>query len=313
LAQGFGGHESVQWNERDADIAGDGIADGDVQREVERILEPPRPQAAGAAGGGRLAINVGGDAAYRRITKLQVVPHDPALHESVAQPVRRHASQLRQTLLRLGLSHRHARARMRGHALDRARVLPLVTRGDPRLLIARSIDVSSDLFLGVLVDCSGSMSGANLERARRFGVLVAEAARGLTGVDARFYGFTDKVIYEAGDARRCAVSSLQASDGNNDAAALDHVANVAARSTRRAKLLVMISDGLPTECSVAALRNLVVQLGRRHRMCCAQVAVRPLSEVCFPHYVLLDDANLDAAVRRFADLIGKLVGRALAM
>jgi hypothetical protein len=29
--------------------------------------------------------------------------------------------------------------------------------------------------------------------------------------------------------------------------------------------------------------------------------------------VLLDDANLDAAVRRFAELIARLVGRALTM
>ncbi|MBL8944080.1 MAG: hypothetical protein JNK45_13070, partial [Myxococcales bacterium] len=149
--------------------------------------------------------------------------------------------------------------------------------------------------------------------ARRFAVLVAEAARGLAGVDARFFGFTDQVIWDAGDARRCAVASLEASGGNNDAAALDHVARVAAASRRRARLIVMISDGLPTECSVSALKAVVRELGRRHRMCCAQVAVRPLSEICFPNYVLLDDANLDAAVRRFAELIARLVGRALTM
>ena len=117
--------------------------------------------------------------------------------------------------------------------------------------------------------------------------------------------------HEAGDAQRCAVTSLQANGGNNDAAALDHVAQVAAKSLRRAKLLVMVSDGLPTECSVAALKGVVHQLSRRHSMCCAQVAVRELDERCFPHYVVLDDANLDLSVRRFGDLIGRLVGRAI--
>jgi hypothetical protein len=155
------------------------------------------------------------------------------------------------------------------------------------------------------------MTGDNIARAKRFGVLVAEAARGLPGVDARFFGFTDRIVYEAGDAERCAVTSLVANGGNNDAGALDYVAQVAAKSRRRAKLLVMVSDGLPTECSVGALRNVVQQLTRRHGMCCAQVAVRPLEEVCFPHYVVLDDANLDLSVRRFGDLVGKLVGRAI--
>lgn len=312
LAHGFGGHESVGWNERDADITSDGIRDTDVQREVERILEPPRANP-GAAGGGRLAINVGAGDAYKKITKVQPVAPDAARHAALASTVGRHASRLRETLERLGLGHRATRGRLRGHAIDRSRVRAVVTRGDPRMLQARELQVYSDLFLGVVVDCSGSMSGANLDRARRFAVLVAQAARGLVGVDARFFGFTDTVIWDAGDARRCAVASLEASGGNNDAAALDHVANVAARSRRRAKLVVMISDGLPTECSVSALRAVVRDLTRRHHMCCAQVAVRPLSEICFPNYVLLDDANLDAAVRRFAELIARLIGRALAM
>ena len=39
-----------------------------------------------------------------------------------------------------------------------------------------------------------------------------------------------------------------------------------------------MSDGLPTECTVAALRGLVRQLGQRERMVCAQVAVQALQD-----------------------------------
>jgi hypothetical protein len=70
----------------------------------------------------------------------------------------------------------------------------------------------------------------------------------------------------------------------------------------------MISDGLPTECSVAALRALVANLGRKGFIC-AQVAVHPLEEVCFPHYVVLDEKNMDVSVSRFGELIMKLVTR----
>jgi len=75
--------------------------------------------------------------------------------------------------------------------------------------------------------------------------------------------------------------------------------------------MVMISDGLPTECSVAALRGLVARLSNRMNICCAQVAVQPLAELCFPNYVLLNDAEPDASVRRFGAVIARLVKRAL--
>src|SRR5207344_398816 len=98
-----------------------------------------------------------------------------------------------------------------------------------------------------------------------FGSLLAEAARHNRGIDLRLFGFTDQVIYDAGSARRCAVHALQSSGGNNDAGALWHVAQVAMASPRKTKLLVMISDGLPTECTVAALTGLVRRLTYRLR------------------------------------------------
>jgi hypothetical protein len=75
---------------------------------------------------------------------------------------------------------------------------------------------------------------------------------------------------------------------------------------------VMISDGLPTECSVAALRGLVIMLTKRRGIVCAQVAVRKLEEECFPHYVVLDDSEIDVAVAKFGRMIGDLARKVLA-
>jgi hypothetical protein len=133
----------------------------------------------------------------------------------------------------------------------------------------------------------------------------------MPSVDVRIFGFTDRVIYDAGDARCPAVHALEAGGGNNDSGALWHVANTARASRRRAKLLVMISDGLPTECSAASLKHLAQELTRRHQMCCAQIAVQPLPEVLFPHYVECDGPDTNLVVRKFGRIVEGLVKRAM--
>jgi hypothetical protein len=314
LAEAFGGHEGLEWGEREGSIHGEGIGDDDVQREVERILDPRQIQRGEGREGppGKLAVNVNENTKFDEIKQVEKLPPDPEAHRLLAQEVRRASERLRDVMRRLGLAMLPQRARLRGRSFDRTRARAVVLRRDPRMLVAREVTIDSDLFIGIVVDCSGSMQvGTSMNKAHRFGVLIAEAVRSLPGVDARFFGFTDRVIYDAGDARSCAVTSLKAGGGNNDAAALYHVAKIAAASRRRAKLLVMISDGLPTECSVAALRNLVDDLTRRRGMCCAQVAVRPLAEICFPHHIVLDQDDIEASTRRFGEVVSRLVGRAI--
>ena len=312
-AKVFGGPEGLVYGERDEEVYGAGIDDDVLQREVERILDPRRSKTGGQHGKvDRLQINVNPSDEFDRITRVIRVNGNAELHKKLAHDVQRHSTRLRAHLDDLGLRWEPVRARTQGRALDRTRLIPLVTRNDPRILVARTPIRKTDLFLGTLVDCSSSMSaGQNIERAKKFAVLVAEAVRTLHGVEARFFGFTSNVIYDAGSAHDCGVVGLAASGGNNDAAALYHAANVAMSSKQRAKVLVMISDGLPTECSVNALRALVKTLTKRRNIVCAQVAVRDLEEVCFPHYVVLDDSEPDVAVAKFGRMIGELARRSL--
>lgn len=309
----FGGHETLPDDPNAAERAG--LEDDDIQREIERIFEAPKPNPdpppQQSTRPSKLVVNVGTKATFDRIDNVQPMKVDPAAHRLVAGQVRRHALRLREDFERLGLRHVAERARLSGRAFDRTRAKAVVLKRDPRMLVARRLVVASDLFLGVAVDCSGSMVGDSIDKARRFGVLIAEAARGMTAVDARFIGFTDRILFDAGDQRRCAVSQLQATGGNNDAAALMHVAGLAKASRRRAKLLVMISDGLPTECSTTALRTLVDDLTRRHGMLCAQVAVKQIHEPCFKHYVEVLSPDLDASTRRFGEIVSRLAAGAL--
>lgn len=312
LAGICGGHEGLGGDSRDQDVFGDRISDHEVQREVERILAPPRKQAGGKPGvPGVVQVNVGPEERFASITNVLPLPYDPAARRALGAQVARHARRMRGYLEELGLRLEPQRMRMRGSRFDRTRARAVVLRGDPRMLVARELQPRTDLFLGIAVDCSGSMaSGGCMDRARLFASLLAESAVGLRGVDLRVIGFTDRTIYDAGDADRCAVAQLPIEGGNNDAAGLAHLAGLADASPRRAKLLVMISDGLPTECSTVALTALVRRLERRG-LCVAQVAVRPLSERCFTHYVELEEDNVDVAVRRFGTIIARLVRRAI--
>jgi Mg-chelatase subunit ChlD len=257
-------------------------------------------------------INLREDETFPAITDIRKLVPDPRAHAAYVQQVARHARRMRDFFERMGLRYEPQRFRVRGRCVDRTRLQGVILRGDPRMLVARELRVRTDLFLGVLVDCSSSMTMNNrIERAKLFAVLLAEAAKGLRGIDVRVLGFTHGVIYDAGTARHCAAHALEAEGGNNDAAALWHGAQLALRSRRKAKLLVMISDGSPTECSVAALRALVGRLSRRAGICCAQVAVRAIDEVCFPHYVEIESKTQGEAVRQFGRVIMRLVQKAI--
>ncbi len=311
LADHIGGHETGGAGELEGVTDAAGIDDGEVQREVDRILEPPKKsQSSKNEGRGRLAINVGADESFEPITEVERLPIDRERHREVMREVALPSRRLRRAFEELGVRSIPQRRRLRGHRLDRTQLRALALRGDPRILVARERVLSRDLFLGMAIDCSGSMVGESMDKAHRFGVLLAEATRGLDGVDTRIFGFTDSMIFDCGDSEHCAVTTLEPGGGNNDAAGLAHVAEHAYRSRRAAKLLVMISDGLPTECSVDALRGLSRRLARDGLMN-AQIAVRPLEERCFDHYIEVLDEDYAAAAARFGKVLTKLASRVL--
>lgn len=294
--------------------AGEGVTNSEIQREVERVLAPPRT-AVGTVGGRsrgplRLQINVSPDEEFARMSTVVPIAFDPLRSADYRRRVALPARHLRPFFERLGVDYQMQRQRLQGRVLDRGRLLALAVRGEPRVMVSRRLVTSADLFLGVAVDCSGSMGDDdNIEKARLFAELLAESVRGCRGIDLRVFGFNDSMLFDAGSAVRCAAHNLEVGGGNNDAAGLFHLAGEAIASRRRAKLLVMISDGLPTECSVAALRKLVQVLSHRHGICCAQVAVRPLKEECFPIHVRLDGADVGQAVVAFGKTVVRLVQR----
>src|SRR5439155_6167694 len=102
------------------------------------------------------------------IQKVVKVPPNAARHADYARRVARAARQLRRYFQDLGLGLARDKGRLHGQRLDRGRIRALVLKGDPRMLVARKMARLTDLFLGVVIDCSGSMAGEKLEKARLF-------------------------------------------------------------------------------------------------------------------------------------------------
>lgn len=311
LIDGMNQDRMCESSDRDLRGAGEGLDDAEIQSAIRRIERREELGDSGRGTGGERCINVIPEVEFDTISRIQPLAYSREAHERYADYVRAPANRLRRFLSDLGSRYEPVPRRLHGSRLARPLLKKLVIQRDPRVLVARERVVVNDLFLGVIVDCSGSMDFSdNLEKAKRFGMLVAEAAQAVRGIDVRLFGFTDSTIYDAGSAERPAIPALSAGGGNNDAAALWHAAQEALVSKRRAKLLVMISDGLPTECSVQALRALVLKLTHRFNICCAQASVEPLTEECFEHYVLLK-GEIDESVREFGSMIAKLVRRAM--
>jgi hypothetical protein len=300
-------------NELSAELHGalEGISDEELQREVERILRSKdQDDTKGQNSHSFREINLSTDIAFPLINSVQTLIYNRSEHAKYSAQISRYSIKLREYLLHLGLGYVYQKHRTRGQKIDRSSLTSSIIKSDPRILVARKTLYKSDLFIAVIIDCSGSMViHDNIERAKLFATLIADAAANISGVDAHFLGFTDSVLYNAGNAQNCAVHALQAEGGNNDAAALWYASRLAIASRRKARLIVMISDGSPTECSVDALQQLVQKISIKFKICCAQVAVAQMQHICFPHYIELTDSNINVAVQKFGSMLMKIIHR----
>ena len=292
----------------------EGIQHQDLRRELYRELQPgenhkdPTPNQPHHT----RVINLNQNENFAPFSRMFSVPFYPEQTRRYIDKIRDTSQHLRGYLRRLGLDRTFESGRVRGMRIDRHGISKTLLRGDPRILRARKNTHKTDLFLGVLIDCSDSMKiNDNLEKAKLFSCLIAHAAKGMQGIHVRFFGFNHNTIFDAGNPQKCAVPELRAEGGNNDAAALWYASRLAQASFCKARLLVMLSDSSPTECSTAALHALIKRLTNRMNISCAQIALRSLEESPFPHYVELPEMDLQHSVRRFGEIITRMIHKVL--
>ena len=276
-----------------------------IRRNTPVIIHQPPPPGP-SLGPGRRLLNLGPRQDFDALEHEEVVPYDPAGHARLVATIRKHIRRLRAYLERLGRQTVEEYASSRGRRVDVAQVRKAAFIPRPNLLVFPRDEIAPDAYIGILIDRSGSMRGEKLERAKAFGALVAESARGLRGIDGHVNAFDGDTFHVLGGFERNAIASLTADEGNNDAGGLARSAEMALRSCKRNKLLIMVSDGSPSECTLDSLKNLVAHLTRNCGIVCAQAAVDEMEGIAFPHYVDLSQYSFDEAVARFGNLLMEL-------
>lgn len=185
------------------------------------------------------------------------------------------------------------------------------------LFVDEQMVTRASLHIEVAVDCSSSMlsstdtlrAGEKFDLAKRFALIVEEAIRNQRGMTGHFWGFTDTEIYDCGEPGEYRTSGLKSHGGNNDSAMLWHMGQSAARSGKEIRILLMISDGQPADCSWGSLHNLV-NLFESDGMIPVQIAVDRINEPAFKTwFVDLVGQTMPEAVISMGHMLVSLVDR----
>jgi len=279
-----------------------------VTKESRRQTRPVSPLVGSSPFGSpaRGTPNLNPERDFPPLNEEQTLPYDLEQHQQIVATIRSHVRRLRAYLEQLGKQTIEEYASHRGWRLDVAQARKIAYLPHPNLLVFARDEVRPDAYLGILIDRSGSMEGERIARAKAFATLVAESAKELPGIEGHINAFDDDTFYRLGDLQRNAIASLTAGGGNNDSGALARAADLALRSRKKNKLLIILSDGAPAECSFASLKHLVARLTHQYGILCAQVAVAEIEEIAFPHYIDLSQYPLNEAVARFGSLLRQL-------
>jgi hypothetical protein len=278
---------------------------GGIPPGLPGTAEPPAAEPAGSEeeqSASPVLMNLSEELGFDLIEDIELVEPDFAEAESLLPEVVPAAQEMRRYLADCGWSEEELEDQESGAEL--VDDLERFFLGDTAICVSDETVHRAAVDLQVLIDCSGSTVGWKFALAQRFGLLVEQATIDLKGVSCHLWGFTDKKIFDCGEPGELQVSGLIAKNryGNNDAGALWHAAQCASLSGNPLKILVMISDGKPTECSWESLHALVDYL-ESNGYVCVQVATDVISNPAFERYFIdLSQLSLEEAVIEFGQI-----------
>jgi hypothetical protein len=275
------------------------------KRVKQFLTPPPPPPAPGELPAGSDMNEDDGMLEFAVINSIVPIEPDPNALARMLPDVLPVAHQMRRYLEQTGLVAVDLEDQETGHEL--VDDIEKAALGETGLYVDEHKVARASVHIEVGIDCSGSMQGDRLELAKRFGLLVEEAIRGMRGITAHFWGFTDKHIYDCGTPGQLRISGLSTSGGNNDSAMLWHMRRSASTSGKDLRILLMVSDGAPTECTWSSLHNLVGRL-EMDGYIPVQIAVAKIEKPAFETYFVdLVGQPMESAIIDFGRILLSLV------
>jgi len=240
---------------------------------------------------------------FNQVDDVVPVDSDQALLDELLPRIYPLAQQLRPYLAKCGRVTVDLEDQPDGFDLTDEAELALV--GETSIFVNDEPMPKASVHFEIALDCSTSMlsptislkPGEKFLMGKFFALVLEQAVLGLPGVSAHFWGFTNDRIYDCGTPGEGRSSGLVCGGGNNDSAMLWHMGQSAAASGKDVKILLMLSDGQPSECSWLSLHNLVLQFEQ---------------EGMIPWNFALDVINTPAFERYFTDLVGQTMDEAIA-
>ncbi len=275
---------------------------------IDRIRRTKSPQ--GGLPANIHVINLAKELDFAALKKKIRLDVDHEKNQALVASVRKHIRLLRPYFEKLGKKLIEEYASRQGKRLDIVQARRLAYAPVSNLLVSVREEKAPDLYLGLLIDRSGSMDGEKIERAKAFATLIVESAKGLRGIEGHVSAFDDDTFFELGTFQHHSIGSLETGGANNDSGGLHQAAMLALQSNKKNRIVVMLSDGMPTHCSFASLEALVKKLSKQYGILCAQVAVDHIEQIAFPHYVDLSQYDFHESVAHFGRLLIQLTQRA---
>lgn len=179
---------------------------------------------------------------------------------------KRYVQWLRPSLSRIDQVKQMQLKQSAGKSMMNSAVKNFIIYGEPQIFRnfkAEDREEYSDVHISFLLDTSASMqTNERMKHAKTLVSLFAECLTECPGISTSIYAYNQN-LYLCGDHDNYSVAQLKSLGKTNEAAALHHIHKDLEAIARPIKLVIVVTDGLPTACSVESVKWQVTEMETR--------------------------------------------------